>query len=400
MSSSTAQEEKDKGNAAFKAGDFPTAIGHYTAAILADPANPTFPLNRAAAYLKLGKNEDAERDCDAVLKLDRANVKALFRRGQARAALQKLREAEADFRHAKRLEPANTAVKQELKKVEEALQRLSKKPQARTPLEVPPAPQAGPSSSKPAPKRRRVPITIVEPEHMTSLQPRPPHLNPQCFFYHLMTPVSSRPISSRPSTPAPSTSTPPPASAASSSAVPQVQPAFGDAGAVRETVRPGGGIFRPDGRHTLLGASKPAEQSSKPSSAEARAPPATLFAFTQQWGRLADPEQRWELLCQIPPRRLPVLFQTSLDASLLASFLQVFRAVLVAHPQDTERRAKVHTYMLHLARVPRFATVLLLLSRTERADVEAVWSTLGPGAQDEGEMEKKMEEGARRAWGV
>ena len=44
-----------QGNAAFKAGDFPAAIGHYTSAILSDRKDPTYPLNRAAAYLKLGK---------------------------------------------------------------------------------------------------------------------------------------------------------------------------------------------------------------------------------------------------------------------------------------------------------------------------------------------------------
>lgn len=44
-----------KGNASFKAEDFPASIGHYTSAILIDPNNPTFYLNRAAAYLKLGK---------------------------------------------------------------------------------------------------------------------------------------------------------------------------------------------------------------------------------------------------------------------------------------------------------------------------------------------------------
>lgn len=44
-----------QGNEAFKAGDFPKAIGHYTAAFIADPSNLTYPLNRAAAYLKLGK---------------------------------------------------------------------------------------------------------------------------------------------------------------------------------------------------------------------------------------------------------------------------------------------------------------------------------------------------------
>lgn len=44
-----------QGNTAFKAQKYPEAIGHYTAAILADGNDPTFPLNRAAAYLKLGK---------------------------------------------------------------------------------------------------------------------------------------------------------------------------------------------------------------------------------------------------------------------------------------------------------------------------------------------------------
>ncbi|KIK26647.1 hypothetical protein PISMIDRAFT_57666, partial [Pisolithus microcarpus 441] len=76
-----------QGNEAFKAGDYPTAIGHYTTAILADGNDPTFYLNRAAAYLKLGKNEDAERDSTKVLALNPSNVKALFRRGQARRPL-------------------------------------------------------------------------------------------------------------------------------------------------------------------------------------------------------------------------------------------------------------------------------------------------------------------------
>jgi Flp pilus assembly protein TadD len=71
MSSSAAVVAKDKvkniisyrrlshqlfqGNAAFKAADYVAAIGHYTAATLADPSEPTFFLNRAAAYLKLLK---------------------------------------------------------------------------------------------------------------------------------------------------------------------------------------------------------------------------------------------------------------------------------------------------------------------------------------------------------
>ena len=107
-------DHRSQGNAAFKAGDFPTAVGHYSVAFLADPSNPTYPLNRAAAYLKLGKwvqdvacnspldhpfsesrFEDAARDCSTALKLDPENVKAWFRRGQAELALEALDEAKA-----------------------------------------------------------------------------------------------------------------------------------------------------------------------------------------------------------------------------------------------------------------------------------------------------------------
>jgi len=85
-----------QGNVSFKSGDFPVAIGHYTTAFLADPTDPTFPLNRAAAYLKLDKFQDAERDCTTALRLSPGskNVKALFRRGQARMGLGRLEDAE------------------------------------------------------------------------------------------------------------------------------------------------------------------------------------------------------------------------------------------------------------------------------------------------------------------
>ena len=89
------------------------AIGHYSAAIVADRKDPTLPLNRAAAYLKLGKcvsphlaigcwfvecfhlrrNEDAERDCTTSLSIKPRQVKALYRRAQAKIASQKLAEA-------------------------------------------------------------------------------------------------------------------------------------------------------------------------------------------------------------------------------------------------------------------------------------------------------------------
>ncbi|ESK84791.1 rna polymerase ii-associated protein 3 [Moniliophthora roreri MCA 2997] len=103
--SEKAQLAKEKGNAAFKSRDYPTAIGHYSVAIIEDRNDPTFPLNRAAAYLGLDKNEDAERE--------------IAQPGQARLGMGKLDEAKA--------EPGNQAVEDELGKNHVLAQKNFKK---------------------------------------------------------------------------------------------------------------------------------------------------------------------------------------------------------------------------------------------------------------------------------
>jgi hypothetical protein len=56
------------------------AIGHYTAAIIADRMSATFLLNRAAAYLKLGKFVGVARTENLVLFLNvcRVDIKTLL----------------------------------------------------------------------------------------------------------------------------------------------------------------------------------------------------------------------------------------------------------------------------------------------------------------------------------
>ncbi|KAJ7610977.1 hypothetical protein FB45DRAFT_942195 [Roridomyces roridus] len=379
-----AQAAKEKGNAAFKAGDYPTAVGHYSVAIHNDRNDATFPLNRAAAYLKLGKNEDAERDCDTVLNLSKGNVKALFRRAQARVALNKLDEAQADLNEAAVLEPANQSVKQELAKVVQLIQ--GKKP------------KTGPIDVGLPPKRRRVPITVVEPdgrrypatEASTS---KTAGLKTKSEAEPVMKPVSSRPLNASPQHPP----TPTPAA--------KEKPAsFKDAKSAREgkaVGKVGGGIFRASGESVLFKPREgradsappppqPVKKEDTPAPIVVSAPvpepeftpvksPMSLVDFSRSWERAEGSEARYKLLCQIPPGALPALFQNSLEPALFVDIVDVLSSF------DEKERAAAYLYAF--ARVPRFGTVLRFLSGAERERVKAAWSLLGvTGASQLGEV--------------
>ncbi|KAI0643060.1 hypothetical protein C8Q79DRAFT_1095705 [Trametes meyenii] len=403
--SAKALAEKDKGNDAFKAGDYPRAIGHYTAAFIADPFNPVYPLNRAAAYLKLGKNEDAERDCDSAIHIDGKNVKGLFRRGQARVALQKLRYAEADFAQVLRLDPANQAAKNELAKVQDALKAIPVTSKQRSQIDISTLPQTSSATPRATPlKRRRIPIRVIEPPSAP-----PTTSSGSEERASLLTPVSSRPLSqptSSPHPPVPISS--PPQRGATSSTEPSTQPPrpsqpFREAKTTREELQPRGGIFRADGTQKLfMRPSAPSDGQNGSSGVPKREPPQTLVAFTSLWNSLTTEEERWEVLRQIPPARLPVLFKMSLDARILAAILHSLRIALVAAPKDPELLKVARAYMVNIPRIPRFGTVSLMMSGPERSDAQAIWDILGRFQSDggvEGQMEKRKEEGSKSAWG-
>ncbi|KAF8257306.1 hypothetical protein EI94DRAFT_1671024 [Lactarius quietus] len=398
-----AAASKEKGNAAFKAGDYPAAIGHYTNAAIADPSDPTYFLNRAAAYLKLSKYEDAERDCTAVLNLSKRSVKAFFRRAQARVALQKLGEAHNDLQWALKIEPKNDAVKAELARVDELI--LSGKGKTRTaPADIT-APPLASSTSSPAtpPRRRRVPITIVDSDDA------PANAEPT---NDLLNPISSRLLSTSVD---PKSTTAPTADATPTTPTPKPEPAsFKEAKQVRDEKnvgRVGGGIFRVSGNDTVfktrdvpvaapkdpahptanlaasVSSAPPPARSSQPTPLP---PPRTLFEFTRVWEGIpaSDTAARWALLNTFPPSSLPAFFGASLEPALLASLIPVLA--------EAAPLAAACEFMCALTRVPRFQTVVRFLSASECGAARALWEAvvLGTGdAQDADVVE------AARAWG-
>jgi RNA polymerase II-associated protein 3 len=143
-------EEREKGNAHFKAGSFAAAVKCYTRCLGMNPRSVAALSNRAMAQLKLGENRSAERDCTVALAVEPSHIKSLRRRAAARAALGKHRAALADLQLALSIEPGSKELQSEAARCREVMRSALKRcPKRRVPiqLEVLPAAQCSGSVS-------------------------------------------------------------------------------------------------------------------------------------------------------------------------------------------------------------------------------------------------------------
>ena len=76
-----------EGNACFRKGDLESAVAKFTEALTRVPNDVSALANRSAAFLKLLKFAQAERDASACLAIDAKHEKALHRRAKARTEL-------------------------------------------------------------------------------------------------------------------------------------------------------------------------------------------------------------------------------------------------------------------------------------------------------------------------
>ncbi|ESK87488.1 rna polymerase ii-associated protein 3 [Moniliophthora roreri MCA 2997] len=332
--SEKAQIAKEKGNAAFKSGDYPIAIGHHSAAIIEDGNDPTFPLNRAAAYLKLGKNEDAERDCTTVLTLNPSSMSISW---NARK-ITLLSFDVVNFEAATKIEPGNQAVKDELGRIQVLAQKASKT-----------TAQSFGSSAALDPRIRCVPIQTIETSQGTPSVPQ------------------------RTTTSAVRESSPPPALSTTSTTTdpPTVNVAtppktFQDVKCAREETRPstriGGGIFRALGKNTLFNSKESSMTSSPPAPSINVKTFANFLGFTKVWRSL----ERFQLIKTVEPSTYPTL-----ESSLLISIVQTFLDILTSDSHSDAKRLVPHSVagFLH---IPGISTIALFLSGTEKDIVKRV----------------------------
>mmetsp|Transcript_119473 Transcript_119473/g.234784 ORF Transcript_119473/g.234784 Transcript_119473/m.234784 type:complete len:554 (+) Transcript_119473:50-1711(+) len=107
---------KERGNACFRDGDFPGAIREYEEAVKRDPNNAPYHNNLAAAYLKMGVFNDAKKEVERSLELDKTYVKAWAKKGDIEFFMKEYHKSMDSYKAGLQLEPDNSLCKQGLQK--------------------------------------------------------------------------------------------------------------------------------------------------------------------------------------------------------------------------------------------------------------------------------------------
>lgn len=109
-------EAKERGNTAFRVGDFPLAIKEFEECVKRDPTNAPYHNNLAAAYLKMGVFNDAKREVERSLELDRNYVKAWAKKGDIEFFMKEYHKSMDSYKAGLAIEPDNSLCKQGLQK--------------------------------------------------------------------------------------------------------------------------------------------------------------------------------------------------------------------------------------------------------------------------------------------
>ena len=102
-----ALNEKNKGNEAYKANEYPEAVKHYTHSLRLQQNNAVVYANRGMCYLKLKQYRQTLSDCTAAIQIDDGYTKAYLRRGIAHRRLSQTSQAIKDLDIVLHREPHN-----------------------------------------------------------------------------------------------------------------------------------------------------------------------------------------------------------------------------------------------------------------------------------------------------
>lgn len=116
-------EAKERGNEAFRAGNFPVAIKEYEDAVKRDPTNAAYYNNLAAALVKVMDFNGAKAAVEKSLSYDQKYVKAWAKKGDIEFFMKEYHKSIDSFKAGLAIEPGNALCTQGLQKTMHAIQQ-------------------------------------------------------------------------------------------------------------------------------------------------------------------------------------------------------------------------------------------------------------------------------------
>ncbi|XP_073143736.1 uncharacterized protein [Henckelia pumila] len=338
-----ANSEKELGNEFFKKRKFNEAIDCYSRSIALSPTAVAYA-NRAMAFIKIKRFQEAELDCSEALNLDDQYIKAYSRRSTARKELGKLKESLDDAEFALRLEPQNQEIKKQFAEAKSLIQKEI--------LKKPPGALAGSVEGV----RRTVKSKL---DNSTSLQkiPSVSTVSPAGIVKEIL--ENDAKDDNTMDVP--------------SESLKEIKGKnMRINGTAADTALENAKIKHKNGRQDLKASvqelAAKAANLAKSEAAKNIVPPSSAFEFEVSWrGLSGDLELQTSLLKAISPTTLPGIFKNALSSSVL---VDIIRCIATFFMEDM---ALGVDYLLNLTKIPRFDMVVMCLSSTHKADLLKIW---------------------------
>lgn len=321
-----AASEKEQGNEYFKQKKFAEAIECYSRSIALSPTAVSFA-NRAMAYLKLRRFEEAENDCTEALNLDDRYVKAYSRRITARKGLGKLKEAMDDAEFAVSVDANNPELRKQYSEIKALLmEKMSKRSSVQAKHTISEFDKAGDRkdiTSHPATGLQKDSFMEVDSSGRSGIKEF-----------------------------AGGTSK-------------------GGSGASlkdNNMLQPRDAKQKPAPEISVQDLASRAASRYMSSTVKSVKTPKTAYDFEVSWRAISDdPAQQIQLLKSIPPESLPEIFKNALSSAFL---IDIVKCTASIYRDDAVLAVNI---LENLAKVSRFDLIIMCLSPMHKSELRKVW---------------------------
>ncbi|XP_058082794.1 uncharacterized protein LOC131230814 isoform X2 [Magnolia sinica] len=342
-----AASEKELGNEYYKQKKFHKAIECYSRSIALSPSAVAFA-NRAMAYIKIKRFEEAENDCTEALNLDDRYIKAYSRRATARKELRKLKLSIEDSEFALRLEPNNQELRKLYTEVKELYDKeIVKKTSDAVKNSIQRFERVRDSETEAKGDSQGARVTVIQADQVEDKNGKDPG-KPAI----IMKGIESITMSS------------------GNNSWEQQLDASEEGAAPNSGTKISNGV---DGKHEFKAsvqelASRAASQALA-AAAKKITTPKSAYEFEVSWRALSDDHVlQAHLLKTIPPNTLPQIFKNALSAPIL---IDIIKCLTTFFLEEMELAVDI---LDNLTKVARFDMIIMCLSAVDKADLYKIWN--------------------------